>query len=62
MGLFMVQSQLFDMNLYGEELQATHSDTLLSSYYPVGIGTEPAQASPSHQLSIRSHVVLLETT
>ena len=29
MGLFMAQSQLFDMNLYGEELQATHSDTLL---------------------------------
>ena len=41
MGLFMVQSQLFDMNLYGEELQATHSDTLLCGYYPAGIGTEP---------------------
>ena len=36
----MAKSQLFDMNLYGEELQATHSDTLLySSYYPAGIGT-----------------------
>ena len=51
MGLFMVQSELFDMNLYGEELQATHSDTLLrllsSGYWNCpatiqrGIGTEP---------------------